>query len=69
MNFEIWSEKHSRDLYNLYKIFLNELYKFNNNIDKLESENKYNFPNNLNLDYFESNEFIDIFKKFLYNNK
>jgi hypothetical protein len=67
MNLEIWRDTYAEDLYNMYKIFLNQIYKFNSNIDRLTLD--YNFEKNLDVDYFESNEFIQIFIKFLYDNK
>jgi hypothetical protein len=68
MNFEIWKESNSKDLYNLYKILLEEVEKFNQKIERLDRKGDYNFRNNLDLDYIESNKFINKFLHFLYDN-
>ena len=69
MSFEIWKDNHSKDLYNLYKILLCEVKKFNYNIETSNKSKSYNFSEYLDLDYIESEEFIEKFIKFLYNNK
>jgi site-specific DNA-adenine methylase len=69
MSFEIWREKNNKDLYNLYKILLSEVENFNYNIEKLNNSKSYNFSENLDLDFIESEDFIEKFIKFLYDNK
>jgi len=69
MSFEIWRDKHNKDLYNLYKILLFEVEKFNYKIETSNKNKSYNFSEYLDLNYIESEEFIEKFNKFLYNNK
>jgi len=69
MSFEIWRDKYSKDLYNLYKILLCEVEKFNYQIETSNKNKSYNFSEYVDLDYIESEEFIEKFNKFLYDNK
>ncbi len=63
----MWKEEYSQDLYNMYKIFLNQVYKFNNNIEKMNTSKLYKF-HIIDINYFETDEFIKKFIKFFYDN-
>lgn len=61
-----WKEYNKDHLYNLYKIILKNIDNFKDKVEYLNKNNSYNLKDELNNEFFYSEEFIIRFIKLMY---